>query len=122
MLLPREAEEELLRVAVLVLRDTVLLRLLVTVERDELPLMPRTVDVVPRVVVPERTAPRSPRVPTVAARLLARALVPVRPFLVTVRVDALAPRPEPPVIAYPRPPLKPRRGVLLAQLWPYQPP
>ena len=108
MLPLREAAEEL-RVAVLVLRDTVLVRLLVTVERDELPVMPRTVEVVvPRVLMPERTAPRSPRVAGTVVRLLPRALVPVRPLRVMVRVEAVAPRLEPPVIAYPRPPLNPR--------------
>ena len=114
MLPPRETAEELrvaaaeLRVAVLVLRDTVFVRLLVTVERDELPLIPRTVDVVPRVLMPERTAPRSPRVTGTVVRLLPKALVPVRPLRVMVRVEPLVPRLEPPVIAYPRPPLNPR--------------
>ena len=119
MLPPRETAEELrvaaeeLRVAVLVLRDTVFVRLLVTVERDELPLMPRTVEVVPRALKSvDRETPFDPRV-LIVVRLLPKEVPPVRPLRVVVPLAV--PRPVIPVIAYPRPLVRPRR-VLLVQL------
>ena len=70
--------------------------LLFTVERDELPVMPRTVLLpAPREApyVP-REAPRSERLPFTYPRELSIAVLPERP----VRVEALLPLREPPML------------------------